>query len=343
MLKSTPKMLTKFQSFFRGFWLVLSLGFFLLSAQNVQALTAAVLGVHVLNPADLDAAKALIDINPAAQEWHYVTIPLTLSDINKPVEWQKFFDLAKTQRVIPIIRLATKYDAPSDSWQIPSRRDVIELTRFMSSLTWPSDQRNVIIFNEVNQAKEWGGKLDPAGYAQILKFSADWLHSEEKQYVVLPAAMDLAAPNSSTTKEAFNYLEAMLVEDQEVFSHIDVWNSHSYPNPGFSSSPTRVAINSLRGFWFELEFIKNRTNRDLKVFITETGWVDSLATRRWLSDYYTYALQHVWSDPRVIAVTPFVLRGDPGPFAEFGFVDRNNQPTRQYKALQQALNRVSGS
>jgi hypothetical protein len=51
---------------------------------------------------------------------------------------------------------------------------------------------------------------------------------------------------------------------------------------------------------------------------------------------------HVWSDPRVVAVTPFVLRGDPGPFAEFGFLDKNNQPTRQYRALQQALNRVAG-
>jgi len=323
--------------------LVLSLGFFAFAASPAQALTAAILGVHVLNPTDLDDAKAMIDINPAAQEWHYVTIPLTQGDLKKPEEWQKFFDLAKTQRVIPIIRLATRYDSASDSWQIPSRRDVIEMTRFLSSLSWPTDQKNVIVFNEVNHAKEWGNNLDPAGYTQILRFTADWLHSEEKNYVVLPAAMDLAAPNSAVTKDAFSYLEAMLAEDSTIFDHIDVWNSHSYPNPGFSSSPTRVAVNSLRGFWFELEFIKNRTGKDFKVFITETGWADSVTTRRWLTDYYTYALQHVWSDPRVVAVTPFVLKGDPGPFADFGFLDRNNQPTRQYKALQKALTISAGT
>lgn len=336
-------MFSKLQKFTIFFGLSLALGFWLISVKTAQAMTAAVLGVHVLNPADLDAAKALVDINPAAQEWHYVTIPLTLNDLKNSVEWQKFFDLAKAQRVIPIIRLATRYDAASDSWQIPSRRDIIDLTRFLANLNWPTDQRNIIVFNEVNHAKEWGGKIAPAEYARILRFTADWLRSEEKPYVIMPAAMDLAAPDSATTKAAFSYLEDMLAEDREIFNYIDVWNSHSYPNPGFSSSPTRIAINSLRGFWFELEFIKNRTNRDLKVFITETGWADSVATRRRLSDYYTYALMHVWSDPRVIAVTPFVLRGDPGPFSEFGFLDRNNQPTRQYKALQQALVRVSGT
>lgn len=321
---------------------VLAMGglWFSVARAQAQVLPAAVLGMHVLNPSELTDAKELVDVKPESQEWHYLTIPLSLNDLNKQAEWQNFFNLAKQERIIPIVRLATRFE--NGSWQVPTRKDVLLLSNFLSQLEWPTEQRFVVVFNEVNHTSEWGGHINPAEYAEILSFTADWLHTEQKNYAILPAAMDLAAPNGPTTREAFSYLEAMRAANPEVFAQIDFWNSHSYPNPGFSSAPTRTAVNSLRGFHYELDFVKKHTGRDLRVFITETGWADVPATRRWLTDYYTYALQHIWSDPRVIAVTPFVLKGDPGPFSEFGFLDQNNQPTRQYRALQQALQRVNG-
>jgi hypothetical protein len=308
---------------------------------QAQVLPAAVLGMHVLQPNELLEAKELLTVKPDAVDWHYVTIPLSLNDLHKKAEWQSFFNLAKEQRVIPIVRLATRFE--NGSWKIPTRSDVLALSNFLGDLEWPTEQRFVIVFNEVNHAPEWGGTIDPKGYAEILSFTANWLHTEEKNYAVLPAAMDLAAPNGPKTREAFSYLDGMRAADPEVFVQVDFWNSHSYPNPGFSSAPTRVAQNSLRGFMFELDYLKKHTGRDMRVFITETGWADLPITRRKLADYYTYALEHVWSDPRVIGVTPFVLKGDPGPFAEFGFLDRNDKPTYQYQALQQALERVGGS
>jgi hypothetical protein len=87
--------------------------------------------------------------------------------------------------------------------------------------------------------------------------------------------------------------------------------------------------------------LKKKTGRDLRTFITETGWVENASTSRWLESYYTYAFQHIWSDPRIIAVTPFVLRGDPGPFAGFSFLDKNNRPTIQYVAMQNALKKTN--
>jgi xanthosine utilization system XapX-like protein len=311
-----------------------------------QALTAAVLGMHVLQPQELNDAKTLVDAKPQDQQWHYVTIPLSLDDLSKQSEWQTFFNNAKDQHMIPIVRLVTRFGGKS--WNIPTRKDIVAMTDFLSQLTWPTDQKYVIVFNEVNHANEWGGQLDPAGYADVLQFTTNWLHATDPQFVVMPAAMDLAAPNGhdpdgAPTQTAFSYLEAMHTSNPDVFGSIDYWNSHSYPNPGFSSAPTRTAINSLRGFTFELDWLKAQTGRDFQVFITETGWVDSPQTHRWLSDYYTYALKNVWSDPRVIAVTPFVLRGDPGPFATFGFLDRNNKPTYQYQALRQALERAAGT
>lgn len=294
-------------------------------------------GVHILHPDELPQAKTFLSDDATEEDWHYVTVPLGLNDIKNIKEWRTFFEHAKELKIIPIIRLASRFDTESGTWKIPTRKDIVDLFAFLREFKWPTDERYVIIFNEVNHAPEWGGELDPAGYAALLQFAADWAHSEGKDYQVLPAAMDLAAPNGGTTMEAFTYLQSMYRANPEVFESIDYWNSHSYPNPEFSSAPTRDAQNSLRGFLHELAWLKDRTGRDFEVFITETGWIHTPLTSRWLSSYYLYALQHVWSDPQVKGVTPFLLKGDPGPFAAFGFIDRNNRPTPQYNAVKQAL------
>lgn len=306
-------------------------------ASPVQAVSER-MGLHVLSLDELDKVQQFFQATKSAEpdtQWWYITIPFTMADLDRLDEWQRFFDQAQQYKIIPIVRLATKFE--NGAWAVPTRRDITRQVQGLSSLRWPTEQRHVIVFNEVNHAKEWGNRLDPAGYAEILAFTASWLQSEPYDYKVLPAAMDLAAPNSVGTRDAFAYFTAMLEANPEVFAQIDYWNSHSYPNPGFSSPPARRAVNSLWGFDYELTFIKEKTGRDLQVFITETGWANNAVTRKWLSTYYTYALQHIWSDPRVVAVTPFVLKGDPGPFAEFGFIDRNDKPTLQYKALQEAI------
>lgn len=305
-----------------------------------QAQAGQVLGIHILNPHELDQAAELLSGTANSDQWRYVTIPLSLADVDKASEWQEFFNQAKTKKIIPVVRLTTRFE--NGAWQVPTRRDIITQLVFLKKLNWPTEQRYVIVFNEVNHSKEWGGQIDPVIYADVLSFTADWAHAEQANFVVLPAAMDLAAPNGGATREAFAYWRDVLAVQPDVLTKVDVWNSHSYPNPGFSSSPQRTAQNSLRGFEHELAFVKEKTGRDLKVIITETGWVVNKQTSRWLESYYTYALQHIWSNPQVMAVTPFVLRGSPGPFSGFSFLDGQDKPTAQYTALQRALTRAQG-
>jgi hypothetical protein len=294
-------------------------------------------GVHILHPDEISLANNFLENEDDQSEWHYVTIPLTLNDLQKTSDWQKFFAKAKETKIIPIIRLTTRFE--NGVWQIPTRKDVTNLFGFLNQFEWPTNERYVIAFNEVNHAPEWGGKLDPAGYATTLEFVADWAHSENPNYKVLPAAMDLAAPNGTQTREAFAYLNQMYTANPTVFDSIDVWNSHSYPNPGFSSAPTQSGQASVRGFIHELAWLKQKTGRDWQTFITETGWINTPQTSRWLTQYYLYSLQHVWSNPQVLGVTPFLLKGDPGPFSQFGFIDQNNQPTAQYNAVKEAFKR----
>ncbi len=304
-------------------------------APPVSAAEGSVMGIHILHPAEVLDAKELIKPEGHTDQWSYVTIPLSLNDLQKKDEWQNFFVFAKKEKIIPIVRLTTKFE--NGSWKVPTKKEVVRLMSFLSELDWPTEKRYIIAFNEVNHAKEWGGTLDPAGYADVLKFTSNWANSENKNYQVLPAAMDLAAPNSGATREAFTYLEEMRQADPDIFSYISYWNSHSYPNPGFSSSPERTGKESLRGFTLELEYLKQKTGKEYQTFITETGWVETFNNRHKLTAYYEYAAEKIWSDSRVIAVTPFILRGDPGPFSGFTFLNRNDEPTYQYLAYQNAI------
>lgn len=313
---------------------VLMSGLFLGLASPVSARENSVFGIHLMNPGEIEKASELL--NPAPNdEWNYVTVPLTLDDIKKPNEWKEFFAQAKQKKIIPIVRLMTRFD--NGSWQVPTKKNIVDLVTFMSSFEWPTDKRYIIVFNEVNHAKEWGGKIDPQSYADTLTFTADWAHSEAKNYQVLPAAMDLDAPNGGSTKEAFQYLSEMLSYNAQIFDTVDYWNSHSYPNPAFSSSPTKTGKNSMRGFATELAYLKDKTGKDFRTFVTETGWTENGTTRRWLNSYYQYTSDNIWSDEHVVAVTPFVLQGDPGPFSGFSFLDKNGKPTNQYHAYQEVI------
>lgn len=301
------------------------------------------LGVHILSLDEVSQAKEVVSLDTQSESWNYVTIPFILDDLEKKRDWQKFFDKCQELKIIPLIRLTTSFNQETGAWEVPTKRDIVDQISFLSALSWPSNEKHIIAFNEVNHAKEWGGRIDPEEYTRVLRFTADWAHTEEQNYVVLPAGMDLAAPNGRQTFEAFTYLNQMLQTDPEIFEVVDVWNSHSYPNPGFSSSPTRYTQNSLRGYQHELEYLKQKTGRDFTVMITETGWEDSRSISRWLSSYYAYAFEHIWSDERVLAVTPFVLKGSPGPFQGFSLLDEHNQPTNQLQALQSGLEKVSQS
>ncbi len=316
----------------------LLLSLLLTPLQSVYAAVPSV-GIHILRPAELSAAKQLVSLEPTnAEAWQYVTIPFSLDDLERTTEWREFFVQAREYRIIPVVRLVTRF--ADGVWQVPSRKDVVLQLDALNQMPWPTPDRYIVIGNEVNHAAEWGGTINPAEYARVLVFASNWARTQQHPFTVLPAAMDLAAPNGSTTKEAFAYLDAMRAAEPDVLAAVDVWNSHSYPNPGFSASPQRTGKNSLRGFEHELAYLKQHTGKDFTVIITETGWQDNASTGRWLSAYYEYALRHVWSHPQVIAVTPFVLQGAPGPFAGFSFLDASQQPTRQYVAFQQALQKL---
>lgn len=313
---------------------LLFVGCFTLTSESVQA---ASYGVHVLGPGEL---------HQVAQEFHdtrieddpvYVTVPFTLADIDKLSEWQRAFDIAEKENIIPLVRITTRFEPSRNAWEVPTRREMIAIVNALNDLDWPQKKRHVILFNEPNHAAEWNGEVNPAQFAATSIFLADWFKTEEAEYVLLPAAADLAAANTDKTWEAFRFWREVIAAQPEFFDRFDAWNSHSYPNPGFTGLPTARGQNSLRGFEHELVFLEQHTDKEWDVYITETGWRETPQNRIRLLSYYQTAHKTVWEHDQVIAVTPFVWRGSPGPFAEFSFLDANAQPTAQWHAFARVL------
>jgi hypothetical protein len=296
---------------------------------SAGSVDAAGYGVHLLRPEELPLVLPYRGTNHD----FYVTVPYSVYD-RRGLIWNTFFKLADQNNITPLVRLVTQFE--NNSWQQPTRKDIVEATDFLSSLDWPG-KMHIILFNEPNHAAEWGGQIDPAGYAKTALFAARWLKTESKEYVVLPAGLDAAAPNGVETMDSFAFIKKMVNAEPELLSFIDGWTSHSYANPGFVGSAYSSGKQSIKGFESELNLLSQYGKENLPVYITETGWRQTESITPRLSQYYQYAADNVWNHDQVKAVTVFVLQASNGPFTEFSLLHPNGSPTPQLHALRRVL------
>ena len=269
-------------------------------------------GIHVLEQEDLKPAAQLVNTNG---DWGYVTVVIRLNDLNQE-KWQAIFDEMRRRHLIPIVRLAT---TPENShWVKPKSEDIDRWVEFLSSLNWVIQNRYVVLFNEPNHAKEWGNEIKPNEYAAIVKEFQAKLKAASTDWFILPAGLDTAAPNSAGTMTATEYWRQMYLADPEVFQLFDGWNSHSYPNPGFSGPVSGTGWGSLRSYLAEINYLSRfGLPGNLPIFITETGWVNTSGD---LANLYTLAFNQVWQQANLVAVTPFVLNYPQAPFKQFSWM-----------------------
>lgn len=269
-------------------------------------------GIHIISENDLYEAKNLINSNGG--DWGYVTIVITEAERDHD-RWQKVFDQMRRDHIIPIVRLATKANGPV--WDAPAEAEINNWVGFLNSLNWVIQNRYVIINNEPNHAKEWGGRVDPEGYSIYLKNISHKLKAASPDFFVLPAGLDPAAGNTKDTMTENKFLSLMLNTTPDVFSFIDGWTSHPYPNA------------SINIYDHELTLI----DKKLPVFITETGWPNNKYSEDQISSNLVNAYKNTWNDPKVIAVTPFVLNYPSPPFDMYSWKKQDGTYYKFYMAV----------
>lgn len=288
------------------------------------------LGVHILSPDEIDQAADLVN-NSGKGQWGYVVVPIQAVDRDR-LKWTLFFQKAAQNKVIPVIRIATFASGPD--WAEPDNEDLIDFANFLNDLPWPTKNRYVIIFNEVNHSQEFGGIISPERYADVLYNAVSVFKKRSPDFFILPSAMDNGTITDSNSMHYRQYLSRMFRHRPEVFSLIDGWNSHSYPNPAFKGRPSDIHDHSIASFKTDLSLVNAFTSKKLPVFITETGWdISSLGAEK-VSSNFSYAFDRVWSDSRIVTVAPFLLRASAGPFTIFSLIGTDNRPTSVYKSLQ---------
>ena len=90
-------------------------------------------GIHLATPDDGDLDRAEELVNSSGGRWGYVTLVIQENDrdLNK---WQGVFDKLREQRMIPIIRIATKPDG--SNWRRPDKSDAQSWVDFLNKLHW---------------------------------------------------------------------------------------------------------------------------------------------------------------------------------------------------------------
>ena len=297
-------------------------------------------GIHILFDSELDEAKKLVNTNGG--DWGYVIIPLQAGDKDLQ-KWQRFMDKAAEDHLVPIIRLATEGDYFNRSaWRKPQEEDILDFANFLNSLNWPTQNHYVVIFNEMNRGDEWGGKLDPAYYAQLLSYTVTVFKSLNSDFFIVSGGLDNAAPNQGVDfMNEYAFMREMDKAVPGIFNQVDGFSSHSYPNPGFAQPPTTKTDKSISSFEYERDLLSKLTNKKLPIFITETGWSTQSVSDEVQAKYYKEAFNTVWNDPQIVAVTPFVLRAS-GPFEQFSFMKGESDFTKKYLAIKD-LPKIKGS
>jgi hypothetical protein len=290
------------------------------------------IGIHILDVSELPEAAKLVD--SSGGDWGYVTIPIQSGDENL-VKWQNFMNDCKRYHVIPILRLATEDDYfNTQVWRAPNEYDIVDFANFLNSLNWPTKNRYVIVFNEVNRADEWGGNVDPTAYAKLLSFAVTVFKSADDDFFIISAGLDNAAPNQGNIfMNEYSYMLQMNQAVPGIFNQIDGFSSHSYPNPGFAQQPDPTNIMGIGSFNFERNLIRSISNKTLPIFITETGWSADAVSEDTRVQYYDQAFKTIWNDPQVVAVTPFLLQAGAGPFEQFTFITASGYKTKQYQYI----------
>jgi len=309
--------------------------FLFIFSRPVLSLENNKFGIHISHREDLVRAAELV--NSQGGDWGYITIVIQDNDKNQK-KWQAFFDLCREKHLIPLVRIATH--PKGDFWEAPTPEDIASWADFFASLNWPVKARYLIIFNEPNQAKEWGGRIAPQEYALVLDAALRVFKERNSDFFILNAGFDQAAPDSKTTMDEVRFLKEVEKVVPGIFSRLDGWASHSYPRFGSNVKPWEKGRATLSGYLWELEILRKKfgVEKELPVFITETGW----SNRGKNGQLWQYAFENIWlKDERVVAVTPFILNYPFPPFLDFSFLDKEGNPYPQYEVIKN-LPKVKG-
>ena len=331
--------MTKIKKLLLNFIILASLGVSPVKAFSPQEINK--FGIHLGDTSQVSMAAELV--NSQGGDWGRVTIVIRDDQLNYQ-QWQTFFNQCRRKHLVPLVRLATHFNSQKGAWEKPSLLTLKKQATFLSQLNWPTKTKYIIVFNEPNHGKEWGGEVNPQEYGEIFLAASKIFKQKDKNFFLLFAGADQVAPHRPPSYSSPQKFYRQALANPEVLASIEGLASHSYPNHGFAGKPSDKGWGTIVGYREEIKLLKRLgLKKEIPVFITETGWPHREGEKEQRSFYPAQRLNNffeqafnIWNtDKKIYSFTPFILYFPHGKFSNFSWVDAEKTPYSFYKITQQ--------
>lgn len=126
------------------------------------------------------------------------------------------------------------------------------------------------IWNEPNLAQEWGGSIDPAGYASLLEIAATRAREANPDIVILSAPMAMTTENSPRAVDEFSYWQALY--DLDIGQWFDIMSANVYGlSDPYHAEPDPGVLNTRRVELLRDLAVRNN-DADKAIWFNEYGW-----------------------------------------------------------------------
>src|SRR5215212_2717507 len=294
--------------------------------------------------------------NANSGDWGYITVVWTMRDRDGPnaeYNLQLFLDRCFEFHLQPIVRIATRFEAKREpvvpgqapikpnqqgaegSWMRPDWDEPAKWRAYFQTGRWPSRHAWIVVGNEPNLGREWGGDVDAASYARYLAHFLD-VFKGAPRFDVVSGALDISNTTAlPVMQDALEFLDEMDAAVPGIFERVSAWASNPYrvKSRGPGARFTHLAYEA------ELDHI----GREMPVLITEAGHLDT-GDEDEIARFYEEAFRDWMADPKVVAATPLFWHPDRNDFWMFELDKKgaflHKSPT--YELLRR-LPRVAGS
>lgn len=206
------------------------------------------------------------------------------------------------------------------------------------------------IWNEPNLAAEWGGQIDPAGYAELLRHAYQAAKAVDPNVIVLSAPMAMTNEHSDRAMPELDYWRALYALGAG--DYFDVLTASAYGLDQPPTAPPDPEVINVRRIELLREVMDAHGDGEKAVWLNEYGWdavppsipADRLIWRRvtdtdqanWTADGITWMREHLpWVG--VVSIWYFRQNGTippSDPLYYFRIVDVEFTPRQVYFTVQ---------
>ena len=150
-------------------------------------------------------------------------------------------------RIIARIDLAPAWARPVGSSPTAPPEDIADYAEFIAEFVrrYQGRVQFIQVWNEPNLAAEWGGSIDPEGYARLLDAAATAARAVDPNVVILSAPMAMTTENSERAMDDLRYWQALY--DAGVSPSFDIMAANAYGlNQRFDAPPDKSELNIRR-------------------------------------------------------------------------------------------------